>query len=148
MLPVPNQNGDLYIGGHWDHYRGNPSGRMARVDKTGSPVASFNVGSGFDNWGGVTEVNDIISAPDNSGDIYVGGDFDRDNAGLVNRLVRLRPDGTRDAQFQIGSGFNARVNTMLFLPSDPTHVYVGGAFTSYNGSTTNYITRLNRTGGF
>jgi uncharacterized delta-60 repeat protein len=52
--------------------------------------------------------------------------------------------GTIDNTFNIGTGFNANVNTLNFQPDGK--IIVGGGFTSYNGNTRNYIVRLNSNG--
>src|SRR5688572_27355784 len=49
-----------------------------------------------------------------------------------------------DAFIISGTGFNGRVNAMV-IQSDEK-IVVGGDFTSYNGTTRNYIARLNADG--
>ena len=49
-----------------------------------------------------------------------------------------------NASFNTGAGFNSTVNTIA-VQSDGK-VIAGGLFTTYSGSTTNYLTRLNVSG--
>lgn len=59
-------------------------------------------------------------------------------------IARLNSDGTRDTGFTIGTAFNT-VTYSAVIQSDGK-IIVGGNFTSYSGSTTNRIIRLNTNG--
>lgn len=109
-----------------------------------SGISNANLGTGADN-----RITNIVVQP--NGKILVGGGFSSFNGENLNRIVRLNPDGTRDATFSIGTGFgnigNRNVNAIT-LQSDGK-ILVGGAFLSYQGSITNsgrYLTRLNPDG--
>jgi hypothetical protein len=54
----------------------------------------------------------MAPATDGSGDLYVGGRFTAYNSKGINRIVRLNTDGTVDAGFAVGTGFNGTVNTL------------------------------------
>ncbi|HBB03384.1 TPA: hypothetical protein DCZ39_00545 [Patescibacteria group bacterium] len=56
----------------------------------------------------------------------------------------MNSDGTLDSAFTAGGSFNGTVKTIL-VQSDGK-ILVGGIFTSYNGTTANYITRINSDG--
>jgi uncharacterized delta-60 repeat protein len=56
----------------------------------------------------------------------------------------LNTNGTRDTGFDIGTGFNGPVNS-IGIQTDGK-VVVGGNFSSYNGTSQSYITRLNTNG--
>lgn len=58
-------------------------------------------------------------------------------------LAIVNTDGTLDMSFSIGSGFDGPVNTFCVFNSV---IYVGGQFTSYNGSPANNILALNLDG--
>ena len=60
------------------------------------------------------------------------------------RFHRLNSDGTFDGTFVTGSGFNN--NTFITQLDSNEKPIIGGAFTSYSGSTVQYITRLNTDG--
>jgi hypothetical protein len=84
------------------------------------------------------------TAVDASGSLYVGGNFTSYSGSAVNRIVKLTPSGSIDTSFNPGAGFNAVVNVIRFDSSGS--LYVGGNFTSYSGSTNNYIIKLNPDG--
>ncbi|MCW1148834.1 delta-60 repeat domain-containing protein [Flavobacterium lacisediminis] len=67
------------------------------------------------------------------GKVLVGGDFTAYNSVSANRIIRLNADGTRDASFNIGTGFSGEVLTIA-IQSDGK-ILVGGSFTAYNGVT-------------
>ena len=100
-------------------------------------AATANAAGGF---------NSMVLAIDyqSDGKIIVGGDFTDFNGNTVNRICRLNPDGRIDDTFNIGTGFNSGVLTIKVQPDDK--ILVGGAFTSFNGSGTTSICRLNSDG--
>ena len=104
---------------------------------TPTPIPCFNIGTGFNNWANVS-----VEQSDNK--IIVGGLFTTYNSTSSNYIVRLNSDGIIDSGFTIGTGFNGSVDTIV-LQSD-NKVLVGGAFTSYDSNSRNYIVRLNSGG--
>lgn len=99
--------------------------------------SSFDPGTGFDN-----NVRTIVIQ--NDGKILAGGSFTAFNGTGVSRIARLNADGTLDASFNQGSGFNANVNKIV-IQSDGK-ILTGGIFTAFNGTVRNYIARLNADG--
>ena len=97
----------------------------------------FDTGTGFNS--GIESI-----AIQTDGKIVVGGDFITYNGTTQNRITRLNSDGTRDTGFNIGTGFDNFVSSIA-TQSDGK-ILVGGSFTTYSGSTQNYITRLNSDG--
>src|SRR6185295_635292 len=91
-------------------------------------------------------VLDIALAGDGSGRLYVGGDFTTYNGTEVTRLIRLNPDGTIDPAFVTGFGFNGSVRSIAPAGDGSGNVYVGGDFTSYNGTPANSLVRLHANG--
>lgn len=74
------------------------------------------------------------------GKVVVGGDF---TGGFV---ARLNSNGSRDLTFNVGSGTNANVWTSNIFPNGA--VLIGGAFTSFNGSSPQRnLVVLNTNGG-
>jgi uncharacterized delta-60 repeat protein len=87
-------------------------------------------------------VKTIAFQPD--GKIVIGGNFSF-CAGVGRKYIaRLNADGTVDSGFNPGTGFNGSVNA-VFVQSDGA-VLVGGNFTSYNGTTRNYLARIGTDG--
>ena len=78
------------------------------------------------------------------GKVLVGGNFTLLNNVVSNRMARLNADGTTDASFSSGLGFNNAVYGIT-VQVDGKIVAVGD-FTSYNGAPANKIVRLNPDG--
>jgi uncharacterized delta-60 repeat protein len=134
-------SGDLYVGGDFTSYNDTASSRIIRLNSDGTADTDFAVGTGFS--GGV---DSLVPAIDGSGDVYVGGDFTSYNGTTSNRIIRLNSDGTLDSTFDVGTGFNYEVYSIALTTDGSGDVYVGGGFTSYDGTASNYIIRLNSDG--
>ena len=102
---------------------------------------SFDSGTGFD-----ATVQTVALATDGSGDIYVGGFFTQYQGIARNRIVRLNNDGSLDAAFDPGTGFNASVLSIAPTTDGSGDIYVGGSFTTYDGISRARIARLNNDG--
>ncbi len=127
---------DIYIGGFFSHYNNTALENIARINEDGSLDAGFNPGTGFNNT--------VFSLALDGTDIYAGGGFTSYNGTARNRIARLNTNGTLDNGFApSGSGLNSTVNSVIL---DGTDVYVGGNFTSFNGTDRNYIARLDTDG--
>ncbi len=116
---APLLDGSVWVGVLADP--GNdPVDLVVRFDPSGVEQARFVVGSaGSDN-----SVRAIASATDaNVGDVYVGGDF-------TGGILRLNSDGTVDAGFNVGNGFDGRVTSIAPLAGGD--VYVGGNFGTFH----------------
>ncbi len=146
--PVPGISGSVYVGGSFTSYNGTSAIRIARLKFDGSLDPTFNTGSGFS--GGV--VRAILPAPDGSGDIYVGGEFDSYNGSSnIRKIVRLRADGTINSTFDIGTGasagFSGNVRCLAATVDGSGDILVGGNFFNYNGNpNVNRIARLRANG--
>jgi|JI10StandDraft_1071094.scaffolds.fasta_scaffold30884_2 uncharacterized delta-60 repeat protein len=105
----------------------------------GQSDATFNPGTALN---GV--IRTMVRQPD--GKILIGGDFTQYNSTSRNYIARLNTDGTLDNTFNPGSGFNGLVWTIA-LQQDGK-ILVGGNFTAFNGTTRNYLVRLNANGTF
>jgi uncharacterized delta-60 repeat protein len=107
---------------------------IGRLNSNGSLDATFNPGTGFD---GI--VYSTALQPD--GKIIVGGSFSSFNGSSRNRIARLNSDGTLDASFSPGTGFNGDVVNSNTLQSDGK-IIVEGGFSTFNGTNVSQITRL------
>jgi len=134
---VLQPDGKILVGGNFTSYNGTAQNRIARLNSDGTLDTSFNTGTGF---GG--SVSAIVLQPD--GKILVGGNFTSYNGTTQNRITRLNSDGTLDTSFNIGTGFNSGVVSIALQPDGK--ILMGGWFTSYNGTTQNYIARLDSDG--
>ena len=141
IVATDDNSGNMYIGGDFFFYNGVETGSILRLHDDGDIDESFISGSGFDD-----SVSTIAKAPDSSGDIYVGGSFSSYNGTVANRIIRLNSNGTVDATFNYGSGFNNGVNHISTATDGSDDIYVAGSFSTYNGSSINQLVRLNSDG--
>lgn len=95
---------------------------------------TFDIGTGFD--GGVKDIKILAD-----GSILVVGDFTIYNGTNVNRIVKLRANGTLDTSFHHSSGFNGQVFSVDVFSDGK--ILVGGTFLSYNGSAASKFIRIN-----
>jgi uncharacterized delta-60 repeat protein len=130
-------DGKILVGGDFTTYSGVTSNRIIRLNTDGTIDNTFTIGTGFD-----IIVTTLALQPD--GKILVGGDFTTYSGVTSNRIIRLNTDGTIDNTFTIGAGFNLPIYAITLQPDGK--ILVGGAFTSYSGTTSNRIIRLNTDG--
>ena len=130
-------DGKIIIGGGFISYNGTGRNRIARLNNDGSLDASFNPGTGADDWLWTTALQP-------NGKIIIGGYFTTYNGTWRSRIARLNPDGTLDTSFNPGDGANQRVATTSLQPNGK--VIIGGEFTAYNGTARGHIARLNTDG--
>jgi uncharacterized delta-60 repeat protein len=129
MVPAPD--GKWLVGGSFSRIGGRLIQNLARLDADGSNDLTFPAAQS-PLYGSVLAIT-----VQGDGKILVGGeftDYGTDNSLVgAGRLLRLNADGTRDATFKIGEGFNATVTT-LTLQADGK-IIVGGDFTTLDGRT-------------
>ncbi len=118
--------------------------RSARYTTDGTIDVNFfsSMGSGFNGT-----VNTVVHDP-STYKIYVGGSFNIYNGVSRPYIARLNLDGSLDTTFALtGTGLNNAVFAIA-IDSSNSKVYVGGAFSAYNGSGTNAnrLLRLNYDG--
>jgi uncharacterized delta-60 repeat protein len=130
-------NGKIIIGGAFTSYNGTIKNRLARLNSDGTLDNSFTPGTGAN--GHVLTV-----AVQTDGKIIIGGNFTAYNGTTRYRLARLNPDGTLETGFNSGNGFNSAVKAVVLQSN--AQIIIGGAFTSYNGTGRNRLTRLNANG--
>ena len=130
-------DGKILIGGIFTTVNGVVRNRIARLNPDGSLDNSFNPGSGAP-----TDVSSVVI--DSGGKILVGGDFSTINGVARNRIARLNPDGSVDASFNPGTGFNNRVNAITVQPNGK--ILVAGRYSQFNGSAQKCLSRLNNDG--
>lgn len=130
-------DGKIIIGGKFTTYDGVKINRIARLHPDGSLDTSFNPGTGTDNFVGA-----IAIQPD--GKIIIGGQFTTFNDVTCNNIARLNSDGSLDTTFNIGTGTNTRVYTIVLQPDGK--IIIGGTFFTYNQTFRSKIARLNSDG--
>jgi uncharacterized delta-60 repeat protein len=123
----------LVVGGPFTSYNGTSRKGIARLNSDGSLDATFNPGTGANDW-----VNSVAIAQDDK--VVIGGIFTNLNGITQNHLARVGTTGAGDSGFNIGTGFNDAIQSVV-TPADGT-IVVGGLFTSFNGTPINRIARL------
>ncbi len=132
-------DGKILAGGNFTTYNSQPRRGVVRINADGTLDDSFTVGDGFSG-----EISAIALQPD--GKIVVGGTFTTYNGATANRIARLNTDGSLDANFVTGTGFNTAVNSIAYDASSNS-ILVGGNFNNYNGTARNRLVRLTANGG-
>ncbi|MEJ2622109.1 MAG: hypothetical protein P8163_18210 [Candidatus Thiodiazotropha sp.] len=141
ISPANDGSGDLYVAGWFTAYGSTKSSHVIRLNSDGSVDTEFDVKGVFDDF-----VASISLATDGSGDLYVGGRFTTYNGTSSNRLLRLNSDGTVDTAFNVGGGFDSDVDYIVPTMDGSGDLYVGGLFSTYNGTDSNRLIRLNSDG--
>lgn len=95
-----------------------------------------------------TEGSVYCVAIQSDGKIWIGGDFTAVHGVPMNRVARLNKDGTLDTTFKLGTGVNGPVYAIKAASSFfyPAAVFIGGDFTSVNGTARNNLAALDSTG--
>lgn len=127
----------LYTAGSFTLYDAPRYTRIIKLDNTGSVDTTFNMGTGFSNT-----IYCMITQSDAK--LVVGGDFTSYSGSTRNRIARVNTDGTLDTIFNPGAGTNGSVYD-LKIQSDGKIVAVGN-FTTYSGSSSSGIVRINTNG--
>jgi uncharacterized delta-60 repeat protein len=130
-------DGKLVIGGGFTTYNNVPRSYMARVNADGSLDNTFDPGLGAN-----YPKNIVIQ---NDGKILIGGGFTSYNGTSRNGIARINSDGTLDNTFDPGLGAQSGdVESIVLLPNG--NLVIVGSFTSYNGTSRNYISGVLPTG--
>ena len=129
--------GKIFVTGEFDKYDGVDVGYCAMLNTDGSLDTAFmtGTGTGFNDW--------TTSAKyQNNGKILVGiytPATTTFNGVNVKGCARLNTNGTRDASFNNGGGFNGTTTAMAY---GGNIAYIGGSFTQLNGVDRKRVARL------
>ena len=140
-------DGKIVIGGFFKSVNGATRPRIARLNANGSLDSSFVVGTGCD--GKIVPVDPtdpfvFAVAVQTDGKIIVGGNFTNYNGVARNCIARLNTDGSLDTSFNIGSGVNSWVRSIMIQPNG--QIMFSGWFESYNNKPYNRMVRVNADG--
>lgn len=116
-------DGKILIGGEFTTFAGLDRKYVARLNSDGSLDNSFDTGTGADN-------TVYAIAVQQDGRVVIGGSFKQFNLGNHSRLVRLNTDGSLDTSFDVGSGLDEAVYTILM--QNDGRILIGGIFEQYN----------------
>jgi uncharacterized delta-60 repeat protein len=124
-------NSNLLITGAFTQYNGTTANYIIEIFANGSVSNTFT--NGFNSSVRTAQV-------DTSNNFLIGGDFTSYNGNSNHYLTRTDSNGSYLSDYPIIYGFNNPVYSIY--PENSNKFLVGGAFTSYDSSTTKYITRL------
>lgn len=133
-------DGKVLVGGAFQMYNSSSANRLIRLNADGSQDMSFNVGVGFDG-----EVHSMALDTQAGNQIYVVGAFTTYDNSSAPGILRLNPDGSRDATFNVGAGSNGILWDLNVFTDG--RILIGGNFTSFNGESIVNAICLLRTGG-
>jgi uncharacterized delta-60 repeat protein len=130
-------DGKILVVGKFTSYNGTPINNIARLHQDGSLDTTFDPGTG---------ANDYIRGMviQNDGKIIISGFFTTYDGTPRKNIARLNPDGSLESSFN-GTGVSGGGIVDIKIQSDDK-VFIGGDFTSYNGTARNRIARLNPDG--
>lgn len=130
-------DGKVLIGGLFTTYANSTINRIARLNMNGIRDTGFNPGSGANH-----HVQALAVQP--NGKIIVAGYFTSYNGVSRVRVARVNSNGSLDTSFDPGLGANNQVKAVALQPDGK--IIIGGDFTSYDGTSTSKIARLNTDG--
>ena len=147
-IKVQNDN-KILVGGYFSEYNGQSARGIIRLNSDGSRDTSFDVGTGFDGFFLTMDIEtqDILGQPK----IIIVGVFSSYRGVVANDIVRLNDNGTRDTNFDMGTGFSGSLpftsglDCNIVVQSDGK-IIVGNDSTTYRGDTINGIVRINDDG--
>ncbi|MEI6092350.1 MAG: hypothetical protein WCQ47_01545, partial [bacterium] len=140
---VIQSNGKILLGGIFrNYYSSSPRGSVTGINLDGTLNTNFNSGAGTSGYNSSGYV--YAEAVQNDGKLIIGGWFKKYNGIDSNNLARINVDGVLDTSFNIGTGASSQINSIA-IQSDGK-ILIGGAFTTYNGTTINRLARLNTDG--
>jgi beta-propeller uncharacterized protein DUF5122 len=125
----------LYLGGRFDTVEGQPRENFAAVDaSTGDLVGSLDVPVNG-------PVNAIVVGPDR---VYLGGDFGRVGGKPRKKLAAIAPGGFVFESWQPRADDTVRD---LTRSSDGNSIFIGGKYTTIDGTARNSIARVSAADG-
>jgi uncharacterized delta-60 repeat protein len=132
-------DGKIIAVGAFTAYSGSSNARIVRINTDGTKDTTFNMGTGFN----TTTVYTV--GIQSTGKIVVAGLFATYSGSSSPYIVRINTDGTKDTTFSVGTGFGANGVTSLKVLTDDS-IIAYGSFTTYSGSASPRIIRLNPNG--
>ena len=133
---------NIYISGNFTNYAITTT-VAATGDLYSIPLSEdivVDYGTGFDN-------NFIRTIIQHNDKLYIGGSFISYNGVTAYNIISLNLDGSINTDFDYETGFSSSIFTIIYTIIQHNNVlYIGGSFTSYNGTTANGIISLNLDG--
>lgn len=125
----------IIAGGLFTSYNGTEYKTLVRLNQNGTIDSSFYIGpSGINGT-----IKSIHVLPDTS--IIVAGGFSLVNSTSVHGIVKFDKNGNIDPTFNISNAINGGINAMV-VDILTGKIYIGGLFTSVDGTPSKHIARL------
>jgi uncharacterized delta-60 repeat protein len=135
-------NGQIVAGGNFTVVNGTAINRIARLNTDGTLDGGFLNGLA----GADSSVNAVVSQTDDR--VVVGGSFAKIDSISRQRIARLMTDGSLDNSFNAGAGADSTIFALAeTFMNGARGIYVGGAFSTFNGISSPGVVRLNNSGG-
>ncbi len=137
-------DGKIVIGGSFNNFNGlsgsSKTNKITRLNPDGSLDTSFDEGEGAN-----SSVRDLDIQAD--GKIILVGDFTSYDGETHNRIVRINPNGSIDANFKTGTGIGGPFpSTRVVAIQTDGKVLIAGSFGSYDDTDRGKIARVNTNG--
>ncbi|MDH3632866.1 MAG: delta-60 repeat domain-containing protein [Gammaproteobacteria bacterium] len=117
IVPAADTTGDIYVGGNFTTYQGNPVGALVRLDDDGMLDAGFGGNGAI-----ITNVESVAMEGGGTSDVYSGGT-------TAPAIERWNSSGTEDVTPDfITPGGIFPVFSIIPATDFPSDVYVGGGF--------------------
>lgn len=147
---VLQPDGKVIVVGGFTSYNGTAVPGIVRLNTDGTVDTGFNTRVGTGGTGGGITAIELQS----DGKLLIGGGFTGWNGTPSGRIARILSDGTTDQQFitNVGAGISGGVGSSGgAFPSDfeiqsDGKIVVVGDFTQFQGSTQEFVLRLNSDG--
>lgn len=132
--------GQIYAVGAFTTFNGFTANRVSVLNSNGSIQSTFYSGSGFNN-----SLSTVLPLSDGTA-FYVGGSFTAYQGSPYKYCTRLLANGNVDPAFNMGTGFDGAVTSIVSAGDGTTDVYMAGWFSNYNGVAAPHIIRLKADG--
>lgn len=136
ILVLPDDK--ILIGGDFTAYNGTARNRIARLNADGTIDSTFAPGSAA-----AASVYKIENAP--GGGYYIGGAFTTYAGVSRPRIARINANGTLDASFAPGTGFNSGYVADIVVQPDGK-IVTSGTFVNFAGTAVGRVVRINASG--
>lgn len=120
---VEANNGDVLFGAYFS-FNGTSKQRIVRIKTDGTLETNFNLENATD-----SPIYSISLQNDQK--IIIGGDFSQCNGVSRKSLARLNSDGSIDNSFNVGTGANSTVSSII--STNENFAFISGGFSNYNG---------------
>ena len=131
------KDGKILVGGEFTEFDGTVRNRLARLNSNGTLDTAFNPGAGLN--GTVHCITESVY----DRRIMVGGGFTSANNVSRNGIAKFdATTGAHYTSFNPGSGANGPVYSILSDSYSYNRIYIGGDFTTFNGSARSRLARI------